>query len=257
MKNEKKSLLLVDDDAVIRDILRSAFESDYQVIEASDCAGTVKVLKRSIDIAIIDYVLPDRDGLHVLRLLREVNPTLPVIIMTGHRDENVIIRALRAHVADYVKKPVSLAYLRQRLSEIFEDEDTAERTGSAKARDHTLESIAAHIEEQYMKDLNLDDLARMACMNRFTFSRMFKKKFGRTFISYLNSVRIKNAIILMKNQNYRIADIAYNAGYKYVEHFSRVFKAVYKVSPKEYRHKLISSQNQRISGKNTSGRGIT
>jgi DNA-binding response OmpR family regulator len=101
----KKSLLLVDDDVTIRDVIKSGLKKDYSVLEASGYADAIELLRCPADLAIIDYVLPDRDGFEILKALREVEPALP-----GHSDENVVIQAIRKDVADYIKKPLSLAY---------------------------------------------------------------------------------------------------------------------------------------------------
>jgi len=239
---KKKSVLLVEDDGVVRDVIKGVLEPEYNVLGASDYSEAVKLLRNPIDIAIIDYVLPDRDGFEVLKAVREmVDPTLPAIVMTGYSDENVLIKAIRTEVADYIKKPLNLTYLKRRLSEIFGGEDNNKYHESVETREEfILDGIAAYIEEGYMKDLTLDKLARMACMSRFKFCRAFKERFGQTFISYLNSIRIKNAANLLKNYNLSITEIAYFVGYRSAAHFNRVFKAAYKISPREYRKKLFN-----------------
>jgi DNA-binding response OmpR family regulator len=119
--NAAKSLLIVDDDPVIRDIIKSALEMDYCVLEADCYEEAVRLAAQPIDFAIIDYILPDRDGFEVLRALRERYPALPTVMMTGHSNENIVIRAIRSTVADYIKKPLNLAYLRLRVSQILRE----------------------------------------------------------------------------------------------------------------------------------------
>ena len=92
----RKSILLVDDDAFIRDVIKSALNNDYHVFEASTYLDVMKFPFQSVDLAIVDYILPDRDGFEVLQSLRERNPSLPAIIITGWGDEDVIIRALHS-----------------------------------------------------------------------------------------------------------------------------------------------------------------
>lgn len=243
---DKKSLLLVDDDATIRDVIKGALEKDYSVLEASGYADAIELLRCPVDLAIIDYILPDRDGFEVLRALREVEPALPAIIITGHSDENVVIQAIRKDVADYIKKPVNLSYLRARLSEIFSGADTGSKPEGAEIRERfILESVARHIEKTYMTNLTLEKLSRIACMSRFNFCRAFKERFGQTLISYLNGIRLKNAIRLLRNSDYNITEIAHLVGYRTMGHFDRVFRAAYKVSPREYRKKITSRTKKR------------
>lgn len=235
----QKNILLVDDDATIRDIIRSALQKEYNVIEASSYQEAINNPGISIDLALIDYMLPDRDGFDVLKDLRAVNATLPAIIITGHGSKEVVLKALRSTVADYIEKPLSLAYLRRRLSEIFGQQSSNEPSEQLETREEfILDGIAAHIKENYMKELTLDKLANMGCMNRFKLSRAFKKKFGITLTSYLTTVRVKNAAELFYRPDLNISEIAHSVGYSNIVHFDRVFRAAYGMTPSEYRKRI-------------------
>jgi two-component system response regulator YesN len=235
----KKTILIVEDDTVVREVIKDALKREYNVLEASNYSEAVKLLGHSVDLAIIDYILPDSDGFEVLKAIREEKIALPAIIMTGYSNEAVVIKALRSAVADYIKKPIKLSYLRKRLSEIFGGEYTNEHTDNVGTKEEfILDGIAAYIEEKYMEDLTLDKISNMACMNRFKFCRAFKERFGKTFTSYLNSIRLKKASELLKNPNLTITEIAFFVGYGSFSQFKRVFKKVYGVSPKEYRRSI-------------------
>ncbi len=233
----KKTLLLIDDDVVIRVIIKSALENEYCVLEASGYSEAIKLLRYPIDLVIIDYTLPEHNVFKVLKVLQEVDPSMPAIIMTGYNNEDVVISSIRKEVAAYIKKPVNLAYLRKRLQEIFSDFGNSGNPEISGTKEFVFNAIANHIEEKYMKELTLDKLARMACMSKFSFCRAFKERFGQTFISYLNSIRIKNAVKLLENSHYSIMEIVYFVGYRNYGHFNRVFRAIHKVSPGEYRKK--------------------
>lgn len=245
----RKNILLVDDDAMVRDTIKDALKNEYNVLEASGYSDAIKLFRYPFDLALIDYVLPDSDGFEVLKAIREAKPALPAIIMTGYSNENIAIKAIRTEVTDYIKKPLNLAYLRQRLSEILRGKKNNRNPESVESReDFVLDGIATHIEEIYMKDLTLDKLAGIACMNRFKFCRAFKERFGQTFISYLNNIRVKNAAELLKNLNLSITEIAYFVGYRSIVHFDRVFRTMYGISPRGYRRKFdnLSSQKKGI-----------
>ena len=201
----KRSLLLIDDDAAVRDIVKSDLEKDYHILEAFCYADVIKLLNRHIDLAIIDYVLPERNGFEVLKALREVNPSLPAIIMTGYSDEKVVIKAIRENVMDYLPKPVNLGYLKRRISQIFGDEDTNEDNEGVKTTEEfILDGMATHIEENYMKDLKLENLARMAGMSKFRFCRAFKEK-----------LRTEFHILFKQRKNQESRSIAANFRFEY------------------------------------------
>jgi YesN/AraC family two-component response regulator len=239
---KKKTILLVDDDEVVRTMIKGFIEREYNVLEASSYSDAVKLLGYPIDIALIDYILPDSDGFDLLKAIREEKVALPAIMMTGYSNEAVVIKALRSAVADYFKKPIKLSYLRRRLSEILGGEWTDEHTDNVGTKEEfILDGIAAYIEEKYMKDLTLDKIARMACMNRFKFCRAFKERVGKTFTSYLNSIRLKKASELLKTTNLAITEIAFFVGYGSFSQFERIFKKVYGLSPKNYRRNTLNN----------------
>ena len=73
------------------------------VLEAGTTAEALQA--RAPDAAILDYRLPDGDGLSVLRRLREVDPDIPVVMLTAHKDVDVVVEAIKAGASDYVTKP--------------------------------------------------------------------------------------------------------------------------------------------------------
>lgn len=235
----RKTVLLVEDDAVIRDIIKSAFEREYDVLEASGCSEAIKLLRNHVDIALIDYMLPDGDGFDVLKAIRDKKPKLPAIILTAYGSEDVVVKAFRAGAIDYIKKPLVLSSLRRKVADILagkRGEELTENPMKIDTEDFLLDGVAIYIENNYSDELTRDMLAERICMNKYKFSKIFNERFGQSIKSYVNNIRVKKAAELLKNnRDLRIADIAVTVGYKNIMHFERVFKEIYGVSPKEYR----------------------
>jgi DNA-binding response OmpR family regulator len=117
----KLRILTVEDDAAIRrgivDALRFA---GYEPLEAGDGdAGLEMALKREYDLLLLDLVLPKRDGLEILREVRRLRPTLPVIILTARGDETDRVEGLRGGADDYVVKPFSVKELLARVEAVL------------------------------------------------------------------------------------------------------------------------------------------
>lgn len=241
---QRRSILLVDDDAAVRDVIRGILEREYIIFEASQCAEVPELCKFPIDLAIIDYILPDGNGFDVLKVIREQNQMTPAIIITAHGDEALVIEAMRREIVDYIKKPVQLTYLRKRVGEIFiKQKDGKDLEPISTREEIILDSVQEFIQKNYMKDLSLEAISRMACMNRFKFCRAFKKRYGQTLISYLNSIRLMKAVTILEKTNKNISETAFSVGYRNVSHFNRLFRAIYKVSPRDYRKQLSETRN--------------
>jgi two-component system, OmpR family, phosphate regulon response regulator PhoB len=102
-------VLVVDDEADIRRIVRHSLEREgLEVAEAGDIAAAVTVASgERLDLAVLDLALPDGSGLDLMVRLRELQPTLPVIILTAAGRESDRVLGLVSGADDYVVKPFS------------------------------------------------------------------------------------------------------------------------------------------------------
>ncbi len=107
---EPPHILLVDDEAFIRDALELYFESNgFEVSSAADGSEALKIfseLASSIDLVLLDLVMPGMHGLEVLRELKKTDPSAQVIIATGCNSMDNAFEALRLGAIDYITKPI-------------------------------------------------------------------------------------------------------------------------------------------------------
>lgn len=156
----KNTVLAIDDDPMVLEILQGAIGTDYTLLLAAD-AGSGLALANSHpapDIVLLDVKLPDRHGYDVCQMLKQ-NPAtenIPVIFLTSHSDVDNITRGLTLGAVDYVSKPFNLPILMARLR-------THLRLGEAN---HLLKDQNAHLESLVRlrtRDLQMShDLAMMA-----------------------------------------------------------------------------------------------
>ena len=107
----KPHILVVDDEAPIRELLSTYFQSrGYQVSSASTAAEAVlKAEETPLNLVLLDLVLPDADGLEVLGSLKKTHPELPVVIMTGMGSDEALLNEVKAKGASgYVSKTMPL-----------------------------------------------------------------------------------------------------------------------------------------------------
>lgn len=102
--------------------------------------------------------------------------------------------------------------------------------------------IVKYIEKNYMYNITLDDLAKMAGYSKYHFSRIFKKYSRTTFIAFLNQRRIKAAELLLLDDSMSITEIAMQVGFSSLTTFNRVFREIKGCTPTEFR-KLYKISN--------------
>ena len=101
-------VLLVDDDAVDRRFVKRALEQGelaFEVIEAVDSEQALTALRSGrFDCVLLDYQIPGRDGLWVLNAARAAGIDTPIVMLTGHGDEDTAVSMMKAGAADYLAK---------------------------------------------------------------------------------------------------------------------------------------------------------
>ncbi|HEY5285275.1 MAG TPA: sigma-54 dependent transcriptional regulator [Polyangia bacterium] len=109
----RTSILVVDDDADMREWVKEELEHERFVVEtaAGGRAGVERVKKGGIDLVVSDVKMPDLDGLDLLREIREVDPSPFVIIVTGFGSIDTAIRAVKLGAYDYITKPFKIDQL--------------------------------------------------------------------------------------------------------------------------------------------------
>jgi CheY-like chemotaxis protein len=103
------SLLITDDDAAARESLRDLFEpAGYRTLLAGSGEEAIDLVRdRDVHLALMDMHLPRLTGLETMEIVRQLKGDLPTILLSADRDEDLLRRALSAHVYCVLSKPVS------------------------------------------------------------------------------------------------------------------------------------------------------
>ncbi|MCG2777518.1 MAG: response regulator [Desulfobacterales bacterium] len=109
------NILVVDDEKVQIETLRRALRSKgYQVFEALNAIEALDQLESMtyrIDMVLTDYIMPGKDGIELLKKIREKYGELPVIIMTAYGEKEMLIDALRNRCDGFIEKPFNVDQL--------------------------------------------------------------------------------------------------------------------------------------------------
>jgi FixJ family two-component response regulator/AraC-like DNA-binding protein len=113
-------VLVVDDDAAVREALHLLLDEQYVVMEAAHGLTALSLVRAErVDLILLDILMPEIDGLEILQELKTVEPDLPVIMMTAVKTVRTTVAAMKLGASDYVTKPFQeeelLAAMRQAL----------------------------------------------------------------------------------------------------------------------------------------------
>jgi len=121
-------ILLVDDDPVLHQLIEGALTGDgHTLLHTTDPQKGLEIVAREpVDLALIDYVMPEMDGFEFLDKLRRAHPKLKAIMITAYGTPSAVLNALRKQVCDFLVKPFSLADLRSAVSTVLEEDNLFE-----------------------------------------------------------------------------------------------------------------------------------
>jgi YesN/AraC family two-component response regulator len=100
-----------------------------------------------------------------------------------------------------------------------------------------LSNVYKYVQTHFKEDISLDTIAGISNLTPQSFCRLFKKRTGKSFVEYLNEVRIATACKYLLDTDWSISEVAYNSGYKTVSNFNKLFKNITGYSPTAYKEK--------------------
>jgi DNA-binding NtrC family response regulator len=132
-------ILVVDDDiALCRIVQRMLSEEKYEVQEANSVADALKAIERkSFDVYVLDYKLPDGSGLDVAERIRSKWGPTPIILMSGYDPSAAALRAEQLSISDFLQKPFS----REILCKAVKKAISAPKAGSLSPGDPPISPV--------------------------------------------------------------------------------------------------------------------
>jgi DNA-binding NtrC family response regulator len=105
---EEKTVLIVDDEAIVRESLGDWLKDTYQVATAETGEEALELIeKQDYDVLIVDVKLPGKSGIQVLREVKKVKPYIESIVITAYPSVELAVEAMKLGAVDYLIKPVA------------------------------------------------------------------------------------------------------------------------------------------------------
>lgn len=144
--NQDKTILIVDDEAPIRDMLRIALEmADYRCLEAEDAQQAHSIIvDEKPNLILLDWMLPGTSGIELARRLKkdELTASIPIIMLTAKGEEDNKIQGLETGADDYMTKPFSPRELVARLKAVLRRTDDMATLGPITVKDLCMDPIS-------------------------------------------------------------------------------------------------------------------
>ena len=166
MENSQ-SVLVVDDNSLHLELIEHALKKELkniQILGASSAAECMQIIGNvDLDLVILDYSLPDQNGIQVLESMRKQNPKLPVLIVTGQGNEKIAVQAIKKGADDYfIKSPGYLTTLPVTVSRIFKENEEKSRLRTMETeKQQSTQEIQRINKELIEKNKELQELNKL------------------------------------------------------------------------------------------------
>lgn len=243
-------LLVVDDNADIRNYIEMNFSSFYQVVKAENGSkGFQSAIEIIPDIIVSDVMMPEMDGLEFCRQLKldERTSHIPVILLTAKQSDESRVEGYETGADAYLTKPFSSVVLqaqiqnlleqRQRLRELFRKGTNIEikKIAINSTDEAFINKVVQHIHENLEdEEFNINALAELLNMSRSQFYRKIKALTNQSLLDFVTTIRMNKALEYLLSGEYNISETACKVGYSMSSNFSRTFTRHFGVSPSKY-----------------------
>ncbi|WP_222862334.1 hybrid sensor histidine kinase/response regulator transcription factor [Bacteroides pyogenes] len=249
LSEDKKIILLIDDNADMRNYMRLILQNDYTIIEADNGSTGIELsIKFLPDIIICDVIMPGIDGFQVCKSLKGNMFTshIPVILLTACSLDEQKAQGFVSGADAYIPKPFNAQLLKIRIDRLIENRQKIKDAFASNLLSDSKKSTLAETEQSFINkfqeyvennitdpDLNIVEVAQYMGLSRSQLYRKMKSITEHSPNEFVRILRLKYAARMITSGT-QIAEIAYKSGFSSASYFTKCFKEFYKVSPTEF-----------------------
>jgi signal transduction histidine kinase/ligand-binding sensor domain-containing protein/DNA-binding response OmpR family regulator len=248
----KYKILIVDDEAEIREYIKSELSGEYKVIESSNGKKALEMaLQESPHLIISDIMMPEMDGITFSQKMKQnININhIPIILLSAKTASESKIEGLETGADAYITKPFNTDYLKSTIANLIENRTLLKNKFSGKqqpvemmekiemrsADEALMQKVMKVINENMSNpDFSVEHLAEKVGISRVHIYRRLKELTNQSAHNFIKGIRLQQAATLLLSKKYSISEVAYATGFSNPSHFSNSFREFYGVSPKEY-----------------------
>ncbi|HEY9343515.1 MAG TPA: two-component regulator propeller domain-containing protein [Hanamia sp.] len=254
LDQDKKNVLVVEDEPEIRFLLKDILKEDYIVYEAADGREALDLIDKILpDIVVCDVMMPNMNGLELCHKIKNDTATcqVPFILLTARGSEEHRIEGYEAGADAYIPKPFNTTHLKvrirklleyhQKLHDIFKSNSSHDLLNVTEMPDSDKQFLIKLVQviEQNLEDVELNAvfLEKKFHMSKMQLYRKLKTLTGMTPGEFIKHLRLKATAQLLTTTNFNVSEIFLRTGFNNQSYFFREFKKMYNCAPNEYREK--------------------
>ena len=245
-----KKLLLVEDNQEFRTFLKEQLEDFYRIVEAADGEeGERKAIEENPHLIISDIMMPKVDGIELCRRIKTNVQTshIPVILLTARTADDIKINSYEVGADSYMSKPFNFDMLMVRIEKLIEQQERRKQEFRKNIEVNPSAITITSVDEQLIQksleyleknmdnpEYGVEELSKDLGMVRMSLYRKLQSITGHTPTDFIRSIRLKRAAQLLQGSRLPIIEIANRVGFSSASYFSKCFKEMFDMLPKQY-----------------------
>ena len=243
-------MLLVEDNKEFRTFLKEQLEDFYQIVEAGDGEeGEKCAIEENPDLIISDIMMPKVDGIELCRRIKTNVQTshIPVILLTARTADDIKINSYEVGADSYMSKPFNFDMLMVRIEKLIEQQEKRKQEFRKNIEVNPGAITITSLDEQLIQksleyleknmdnpEYGVEELSRDLGMARMSLYRKLQSITGDTPTDFIRSIRLKRAAQLLQGSQLPIVEVANRVGFSSPSYFSKCFKEMFGMLPKQY-----------------------
>ena len=247
---ERKAILIVDDNPEIADYLAEVFGQQYRIYQASDGEAGLAIIREFLpDIVISDVMMQGMGGIELCSIVKEDESIshIPIVLLTASTSAEIKLKGVESGADDYISKPFDKDLLVARIGGILKSKSKLQKYFYGEI---TLNPNSSKISAEYKEflkncirivegkiedpNLNIKMLAEEMGMSRTNLFNRIKSISGHSSNSFIRFIRLRKAAEIFISTDKTIQETMYMVGINDIKYFREQFKKIFEMNPSEY-----------------------
>lgn len=260
-KQKTSSVLIVEDNAEILQLVHRLLNRDYNVLTATNGKEAMIILEHEkVDIIVSDIMMPEMDGVELCKSLKNniEYSHIPIILLTAKTDEKDRADAYESGADAFISKPFNLKVLHARIKNLLKSRERIARDFKNQLVFELKELEFTNLDEEFIQkaidcvnrhldhsDFDQQQFSEEMNVSKSTLYNKLKTLTGLNTSAFITNIRLKAACRIMdQNRNIRISDLAYAVGFNDPKYFSSCFKKEFNMRPSEYIERFTGTMEE-------------
>lgn len=261
VSEERKTILIIDDNEEIANYLRQIFAKQYDILQAWNGESGLSIIRELLpDVVISDVMMNGIGGIELCQIVKQDESIchIPIVLLTASTSEEVKLKGIESGADDFISKPFDKDLLMARIAGILRSKNSLQKYFyneitlnpnnlkiSAEYKDflkNCINIVEKHIDDA---DFNIKTLAEELGMSRENLYKRIKSISGHSSNSFIRFIRLRKAAEIFITTDNTIKQTMYIVGMNDIKYFRAQFKKVFLMNPSEYikKYRTLFSKN--------------